>query len=151
MEKEIWLRRQRDKPLTYWWYYENADDTSKTGIGSILTSSQTTAEERDNNGDQVFFFELTVQMSLTDTAVVKRATGGSFLYVFFIYLFNIKVKPYKNVNRVRMFYALQSIILLHEATRSRKAGEVGHKKEIEKSGRVMIIFKPNNTSCILAH
>lgn len=151
MEKEIWLRRQRDKPLTYWWYYENADDTSKTGIGSILTSSQTTAEERDNNGDQVFFFELTVQMSLTDTAVVKRATGGSFLYVFFIYLFNIKVKPYKNVNGVRMFYALQSIILLHEATRSRKAGEVGHKKEIEKSGRVMIIFKPNNTSCILAH
>lgn len=151
MEKEIWLRRQRDKPLTYWWYYENADDTSKTGIGSILTSSQTTAEERDNNGDQVFFFELTVQMSLTDTAVVKRATGGSFLYVFFIYLFNIKVKPYKNVNGVRMFYALQSIILLHEATSSRKAGEVGHKKEIEKSGRVMIIFKPNNTSCILAH
>lgn len=151
MEKEIWLRRQRDKPLTYWWYYENADDTSKTGIGSILTSSQTTAEERDNNGDQVFFFELTVQMSLTDTAVVKRATGGSFLYVFFIYLFNIKVKPYKNVNGVRMFYALQSIILLHEATRSRKAGEVGHKKEIEKSGRVMIIFKPNNTLCILAH
>lgn len=151
MEKEIWLRRQRDKPLTYWWYYENADDTSKTGIGSILTSSQTTAEERDNNGDQVFFFELTVQMSLTDTAVVKRATGGSFLYVFFIYLFNIKVKSYKNVNGVRMFYALQSIILLHEATSSRKAGEVGHKKEIEKSGRVMIIFKPNNTSCILAH
>lgn len=98
-----------------------------------------------------FFFELTVQMSLTDTAVVKRATGGSFLYVFFIYLFNIKVKPYKNVNGVRMFYALQSIILLHEATSSRKAGEVGHKKEIEKSGRVMIIFKPNNTSCILAH
>lgn len=151
MEKEIWLRRQRDKPLTYWWYYENADDTSKTGIGSMLTSSQTTAEERDNNGDQVFFFELTVQMSLTDTAVVKRATGGSFLYVFFIYLFNIKVKPYKNVNGDRMFYALQSIILLHEATSSRKAGEVGHKKEIEKSGRVMIIFKPNNTSCILAH
>lgn len=98
-----------------------------------------------------FFFQLTVQMSLTDTAVVKRATGGSFLYVFFIYLFNIKVKPYKNVNGDRMFYALQSIILLHEATSSRKAGEVGHKKEIEKSGRVMIIFKPNNTLCILAH
>lgn len=51
-----------------------------------------------------------------------------------------------------MFYALQSIILLHEATSSRRAGEVEHKKEIEKSGRVMIIFKkPNNTSCIFAH
>lgn len=107
--------------------------------------------ERQQWWSGFFFFELTVQMSLTDTAVVKRATGGSFLYVFFIYLFNIKVKPYKNVNGVRMFYALQSIILLHEATSSRKAGEVGHKKEIEKSGRVMIIFKPNNTSCILAH
>lgn len=59
MKKEIGLSEDGEITFkTYWRYFENADDTSKADIGSFLTSTQTTAEERDNNGDQVFFFSL---------------------------------------------------------------------------------------------